>query len=205
MDYYDEDGGIKIFTALADVIDRRIEQKIQSDNDYDKRFRHELLDEINAKFKTNPYGLDMNMIPVRLRERNKQSAYGWYADECNNIININTDTGMLLTNRTDTYEVTKQRIMKRYAKSCTARSVFTKIINIVEEYKEAEAKKEQEKSKRKNKNKNTISETEISLDNSDHDSYVDSTDETEYYSESYSDGYDEMMASDDYDYTDDII
>ena len=76
------------------------------------------------------------MIPVRLKDRNKQTAYGWFSDEANNIININTDTSMLLLQQSDLYTITKQRIMKRYAKSCTARSVFTRIITIVESYKE---------------------------------------------------------------------
>jgi hypothetical protein len=133
------ENGIMIFTALDEAIDRRIQQKIKNDSDYDKRFRIQLLDEINAKYKDNPYGLDINMIPVRLKDRNKQSACGWYADENNNIININTDTKMLLLQQQDLYTITKQRIMKRYAKSCTARSVFTRIITIVERYKEEQA------------------------------------------------------------------
>lgn len=143
MNYYRLENGVRIFAALDEAIERRIQQKIQNDSDYNKRFRTPLLDEINAKFKDNPYGLDINMIPVRLKDRNKQSAYGWYADEDNNIININTDTGMLLLQQQDLYTITKQRIMKRYAKSCTARSVFTRIIGIVEQYMEEQAKQQE--------------------------------------------------------------
>ena len=140
MNYYHVENGIKIFTALEEAVEQRIQQKIKNDSDYNKRFRTPLLEDINVKYKDNPYGLDINMIPVRLRDRNKQTAYGWYADEDNNIININTDTGMLLLQQHDLYTITKQRIMKRHAKSCTARSVFMRIISIVEQYKEEKAK-----------------------------------------------------------------
>lgn len=134
------DNGVKILTILEEVIDARIQRKIENDNDYNRRFRHPLLDEINVKFKDNPYGLDVNMIPVRLKERNKQSAYGWYSDNHNNIVNINTDMDMLLLQQRDLFDITRQRIMKRYAKSCTTRSMFTRIMNIVMEYKETIAK-----------------------------------------------------------------
>lgn len=136
MDYYRYDNGIKILTFMDEAIEKRIQEKLKDDSDYNKRFRTPLLDEINVKYKDNPYGLDVNMIPVRLKDRNKQTAYGWFSDEANNIININTDTSMLLLQQSDLYTITKQRIMKRYAKSCTARSVFTRIITIVEAYKE---------------------------------------------------------------------
>ena len=136
MNHYRMENGVKILTILEDVIDARIQQKIENDNDYNRRFRHPLLDEINVKYKDNPYGLDVNMIPVRLKERNKQSAYGWYSDANNNIVNINTDMDMLLLQQRDLFDITKQRIMKRYAKSCTSRSMFTRIMNIVVEYKE---------------------------------------------------------------------
>ncbi len=130
------DNGVKILTILEEVIDARIQRKIENDNDYNRRFRHPLLDEINVKYKDNPYGLDVNMIPVRLKERDKQSAYGWYSDIHNNIVNINTDMDMLLLQQRDLFDITKQRIMKRYAKSCTSRSMFTRIMNIVVKYKE---------------------------------------------------------------------
>ena len=136
MNYHRIDNGVKILTILEEVIDARIQQKIENDNDYNRRFRHPLLDEINVKYKDNPYGLDVNMIPVRLKERDKQSAYGWYSDSHNNIVNINTDMGMLLLQQRDLFDITKQRIMKRYAKSCTSRSMFTRIMNIVMKYKE---------------------------------------------------------------------
>ena len=136
MNYHRIDNGVKILTILEEVIDARIQRKIENDNNYNKRFRHPLLDEINAKYKDNPYGLDVNMIPVRLKERDKQSAYGWYSDDHNNIVNINTDMGMLLLQQRDLFDITKQRIMKRYAKSCTSRSMFTRIMNIVMNYKE---------------------------------------------------------------------
>ena len=136
MDYYRYDNGIRILTFMDETIEKRIQEKIKDDSDYNKRFRTPLLDEINVKYKDNPYGLDVNMIPVRLKDRNKQTAYGWFSDEANNIININTDTSMLLLQQSDLYTITKQRIMKRYSKSCTARSVFTRIITIVEAYKE---------------------------------------------------------------------
>lgn len=144
MDYYRKENGITILTVLDEVINQHIQQKIKNDSDYNKRFRSQLLEEINVKYKDNPYGLDVNMIPVRLKERNKQSAYGWYSDENNNIININTDNGMLLLQQRDLYTITKQRIMKRYAKSCTSRSVFMRIIAIVEEYKESAIKNDKE-------------------------------------------------------------
>ena len=136
MNYHRIDNGVKILTILEEVIDARIQQKIENDNDYNRRFRHPLLDDINVKFKDNPYGLDVNMIPVRLKERNKQSAYGWYSDIHNNIVNINTDMDMLLLQQRDLFDITKQRIMKRYAKSCTSRSMFTRIMNIVIKHKE---------------------------------------------------------------------
>lgn len=136
MNHYRMENGVKILTILEDVIDARIRRKIENDNDYNRRFRHPLLDEINVKYKDNPYGLDVNMIPVRLKERNKQSAYGWYSDANNNIVNINTDMDMLLLQQRDLFDITKQRITKRYAKSCTSRSMFTRIMNIVIEYKE---------------------------------------------------------------------
>ena len=177
MDYYRKENGITILTVLDDVINQRIQQKIKNDSDYNKRFRSQLLEEINVKYKDNPYGLDVNMIPVRLKERNKQSAYGWYSDENNNIININTDNGMLLLQQRDLYTITKQRIMKRYAKSCTSRSVFMRIIAIVEEYKESIIKSDK-----------------------DEPEYTTSNDESDYTDDS-SDGLDEYV----YDSDDDII
>ena len=177
MDYYRKENGITILTVLDGVINQRIQQKIKNDSDYNKRFRSQLLEEINVKYKDNPYGLDVNMIPVRLKERNKQSAYGWYSDENNNIININTDNGMLLLQQRDLYTITKQRIMKRYAKSCTSRSVFMRIIAIVEEYKESIIKSDK-----------------------DEQEYTASNDESGYTDDS-SEGLDEYV----YDSEDDII
>jgi hypothetical protein len=139
MNYHRIENGIKILTILEDVIDKHIQRKIENDIDYKKRFRHPLLEEINVKYKDNPYGLDVNMIPVRLKERNKQSAYGWYSDSYNNIVNINTDMDMLLLQQRDLFDITKQRILKRYARSCTSRSMFTRIMNIVAQYKEMQA------------------------------------------------------------------
>ena len=135
MNYYSEENGVRIFTALTEIIDVIIERKLKNDQDYKKRFKTPLLDEINKKYKDNPYGLDINMIPVRLMDRNKQTAYGWKTDASDNIININTGNDMLLLQRKNLYDITKQYIMTRYAKSCTPRSMFMRIIGIVEEYK----------------------------------------------------------------------
>ena len=173
MNYYRIDNGVKILTILEDVIDARIQRKIENDNDYNRRFRHALLEEINVKYKDNPYGLDVNMIPVRLKERNKQSAYGWYSDSHNNIVNINTDMDMLLLQQRDLFDITKQRIMKRYARSCTSRSMFTRIMNIVMEYKESLA------------NKNIINEISETMEEEENtpepsDEYDDSMDEYVY-------------------------
>ena len=171
MNYYRIDNGVKILTVLEEVVDIRIQQKIENDNDYNRRFRHRLLEEINVKYKDNPYGLDVNMIPVRLKERNKQSAYGWYSDSHNNIVNINTDTSMLLLQQRDLFDITKQRIMKRYAKSCTSRSMFTRIMNIVIKYKEMIADNHDDETE-------TIEE-EDSIEQSDN-GYDESTDEYIY-------------------------
>lgn len=170
MNYYRIDNGVKILTILEEVIDARIQQKIENDNDYNRRFRHPLLDEINIKFKDNPYGLDVNMIPVRLKERNKQSAYGWYSDAYNNIVNINTDMDMLLLQQQDLFDITSQRIMKRYAKSCTSRSMFTRIMNIVTNYKETLAKDSDV----------AYSNEEDIIEQSDDDSYDESMDDSSY-------------------------
>ena len=166
MNYYRIDNGVRILTILEEVIDARIQQKIENDNDYNRRFRHPLLDEINVKYKENPYGLDVNMIPVRLKERNKQSAYGWYSDDHNNIVNINTDMDMLLLQQRDLFDITKQRIMKRYAKSCTSRSMFTRIMNIVMEYKETAADNSNEES-------GNIEEEDIEQSDNDYDEISD--------------------------------
>ena len=139
MNYHRIENGVKILTILEEVIDTHIQRKIENDIDYKRRFQHPLLEEINAKYKDNPYGLDVNMIPVRLKERNKQSAYGWYTDSYNNIVNINTDMDMLLLQQRDLFDITKQRILKRYARSCTSRSMFSRIMTIVAEYKEKQA------------------------------------------------------------------
>ena len=177
MNYYRIENGVRILTFMDEAIERRIQEKIKNDNDYNKRFRTPLLDEINVKYKDNPYGLDVNMIPVRLKDRNKQTAYGWFSDEDNNIININTDTSMLLLQQSDLYTITKQRIMKRYAKSCTARSVFTRIITIVEQYKEEQARRKELTSEATiNESEQLICEEE-SDGESDSDGYVYDNDE----------------------------
>ena len=176
MDYYRFDNGVKILTFMDEAIEKRIQEKIKNDNDYNKRFRTPILDEINVKYKDNPYGLDVNMIPVRLKDRNKQTAYGWFSDEANNIININTDTGMLLLQQSDLYTITKQRIMKRYAKSCTARSVFTRIITIVERYKEEQARLKELQADETNNNSETLVCEEESEGDSD-DNYLYDDDE----------------------------
>ena len=177
MDYYRFDNGVKILTFMDEAIEKRIQEKIKNDNDYNKRFRTPILDEINVKYKDNPYGLDVNMIPVRLKDRNKQTAYGWFSDEANNIININTDTGMLLLQQSDLYTITKQRIMKRYAKSCTARSVFTRIITIVERYKEKQARlKELQANETANDSETLICEEESEGDSDDDYLYDDDED-----------------------------
>lgn len=175
MNYYRTDNGVKILTILEEVIDARIRRKIENDNDYNRRFRHPLLDEINVKYKDNPYGLDVNMIPVRLKERDKQSAYGWYSDIHNNIVNINTDMDMLLLQQRDLFDITKQRIMKRYAKSCTSRSMFTRIMNIVMEYKETLGNKINEESENIEEDINEQSENDY--DESSDDYAYDSSDD----------------------------
>jgi hypothetical protein len=173
MNYHRIDNGVKILTILEEVIDARIQRKIENDNDYNRRFRHPLLDEINVKYKDNRYGLDVNMSPVRLKERDKQSAYGWYSDIHNNIVNINTDMDMLLLQQRDLFDITKQRIMKRYAKSCTSRSMFTRIMNIVMKYKETTTD-------------NTINEESVNIEEedvnepTDNDDYDESSDEYAY-------------------------
>lgn len=176
MNYYRVENGVVILTFMDEAIERRIQEKIKNDNDYNKRFRTPILDDINAKYKDNPYGLDVNMIPVRLKDRNKQTAYGWFADEDNNIININTDTSMLLLQQSDLYTITKQRIMKRYAKSCTARSVFSRIITIVEQYKEEQERRKELASESTINDSDRLCEEESSGE-SDSDGYMYDTDE----------------------------
>ncbi len=176
MNYYRVENGVVILTFMDEAIERRIQEKIKNDNDYNRRFRTPILDDINARYKDNPYGLDVNMIPVRLKDRDKQTAYGWFADEDNNIININTDTSMLLLQQSDLYTITKQRIMKRYAKSCTARSVFTRIITIVEQYKEEQERRKELASEPTIDDSDRLCEEESSGE-SDSDGYVYDTDE----------------------------
>lgn len=174
MNYYREENGIKIFSALTEVIDIFIERKLKNDQDYKNRFKTPLLDEINKKYKDNPYGLDINMIPVRLMDRNKQTAYGWKTDESDNIININTGNDMLLLQRKDMYNITKQTIMKRYSKSCTPRSMFMRIIGIVEEYKTQLSAKESAESEQAEEESLNYSEND---DEEAYSSYTDYDDD----------------------------
>lgn len=136
MNPFTTDDNAIIFNDLGSLIDTKIEEKIKSDNDYKKQFKHPLLDELNKKYKNNPYSLDKYMIPVRLKDRKKRSIYGWISDEANNIININVDERLLALHRKDIYEETIKNIMTKYPKNCTPRSTFSHIITIVNDYRE---------------------------------------------------------------------
>ena len=66
--------------------------------------------------------------------------------------------------------------MKRYAKSCTARSVFTRIITIVEQYKEEQDRRKELTSETTINDSDQLCEEE-SFGESDSDGYVYDNDE----------------------------
>lgn len=133
MKTYDNSGKIPIFTELSILIDSCLEDKQRRDKDHKSMFNHPWLTAFNKRYAANPYSIDKYGLPIRFKEFGKRSLYGWILDENNDMININVDRKLILLDRDDIHAISYTYLLQKYARLCSAKSSFCKIMAIIEE------------------------------------------------------------------------
>ena len=117
-------------SGVVECVDRYIRNHGKEKDEINNIFRkNKVLEKINQNIKNNNlYSLDKYNLPIRLRDKNKNTPYGWRM-EGGEIININVDPSLISSCNNDIYELTKQKIMKKG--KCTPTMV--KIFKLIEE------------------------------------------------------------------------